>query len=103
VLSYTFTLTNTGNYTDSFTLYVYGLWSSTLPGGDSTGPLAAGASTKVTVNVTVPADVSNGEISRTTLRATSNLSTLVRKSSYVTSTALVTAPVYTTMIPILRK
>jgi hypothetical protein len=103
VLNYTFTITNTGNYTDSFTLYVYGIWTSTLPGGDNTGPVAAGASVKVTVSVAVPSDVSDGDYCKTTLRVTSDLDHTVRKSTNVTSTALVTAPVYTTMIPILRK
>ena len=41
VVSYEFTITNTGDYTDTFALGLTGLWTATLPGGSNTGPLAA--------------------------------------------------------------
>jgi hypothetical protein len=103
IISYTFIVTNTGNYTDTFTLYAYGIWTSTLPGGDSTGPLAPGAVAAVVVEVAVPPGVAEGDQCRTTLRATSELSHTVRDSAYVTSTAIVVPPVYYNLLPLVRK
>ena len=87
VVSYEFTVTNTGDYTDTFALGVTGVWTATLPGGDNTGPLAAGASTTVTVLVTVPEGVADGDFDVTTLKITSQLDTSIWATADVTTTA----------------
>jgi hypothetical protein len=103
VVSYEFQVTNTGDYTDSFNLQVSGLWTATLPGGDNTGPLAPGETTSVTVWVTVPAGAADGEVDVTTLTITSVLDPLITASAEVTTTATVPPPVYTILMPIIRR
>ena len=52
-LTHTFTVKNNGNYTDTFDLAISGeTWTTTGPG--SVGPLGAGASQAVAVEVTIP-------------------------------------------------
>lgn len=87
VVSYEFEVTNTGNYTDSFAIGISGVWEVVLPGGDNTGPLAPGASTTVTVLVTVPQGASNGDTDVTTFKITSQLDTSVWTYKDVTTTA----------------
>ncbi len=103
VVSYEFQVTNTGDYNDSFTLEVSGLWTATLPGGDHTNPLAPGESTAVTVLVTVPAGALDGEVDLTTLTITSVLDPGITASADVTTTATVPPPVYTILMPIIRR
>ncbi len=103
VVSYEFLVTNTGDYHDSFALEVSGAWAATLPGGDNTGPLAAGESITVTVLVTVPEGVSNGELDVTTLMVTSDLDPTVMASAEVTTTAIVPPSMYFVMMPIIRR
>ncbi len=86
---YQFTVTNTGDYTDSFTLSLAGIWTATLPAGDNTGLLAPGASATVTVLVQVPGDVERGASEVTTLTATSDLDPAISASAEVTTTAIV--------------
>ena len=64
-----------------------GVWTATLPGGSNTGPLAAGASTTVTVLVTVPEGVADGDFDVTTLKITSQLDTSIWTTADVTTTA----------------
>jgi uncharacterized membrane protein len=101
VVSYEFQVTNTGDYTDSFSLGVSGLWSASLPGGDNTGPLAPGESTAVIVLVTVPEGASDGEVDVSTLTITSDLDPTVTASAGVTTTAITSPPMYFIMMPII--
>ncbi len=98
VLSYEFEVTNTGDYTDTFSLGWEGAWQVSLPGGTSTGPLSPGASTTVTVLVTVPGDVVDGATDVTILTATSGLDPLVTGSAQVTSIADVMYYIYLPLI-----
>lgn len=100
VISYTFTVTNTGNYTDSFALGLTGVWTATLPGGSNTGPLAAGASKTMTVLVQVPEGASDGDFDVTTLKITSQLDTSVYATADVKSTAFV---IYTNLLPMIHR
>lgn len=100
VLSYKFTVTNTGDYTDSFALAVSGVWTATLPGGDNTGLMDAGASIPVTVLVTVPGGVTNGDFDVTTLKVTSLLDPAIWKTADVTTTALVRCY---NLLPLIRR
>jgi hypothetical protein len=87
VISYEFTITNTGNYTDSFALTLFGTWPDVLPGGNNTGPVATGASVKVVVLVTIPTGVNEGDKSVTILRATSDINHSTRATGRVTTWA----------------
>jgi hypothetical protein len=87
LVAYEFTVTNSGDYTDTFSLEVSGVWPASLPGGDTTGALAAGASVGVTVLVEVPEAVSPGATDVTTLMVTSGLDPAVFAEVQVTTTA----------------
>jgi YVTN family beta-propeller protein len=63
---YTVTLTNEGNYTDTFTLEVSGLWPADVSAED-TGPLAAGESMAFQIEVTVPISATYGMSDTTTI------------------------------------
>jgi hypothetical protein len=103
VLSYTFVVTNTGNYTDTFSLSLYGLWPDSLPGGNSTGPMAPGSSMTVVVEVTIPVDAWNGEQVRTSLRAMSSIDRNARDLEHVTSTAIGGSSSYNILLPFINK
>ncbi len=98
VVSYEFTVTNTGDYTDSFALDASGVWTATLPGGTSLGPLAPGASATVVVLVEVPEVAVPGEWDVTTLLVTSVLDPQVSTTGLVTTTATLVR-----MLPIVSK
>jgi hypothetical protein len=72
-VKYLFTVTNTGNYTDTFTMTASGVWEATLPGGQTTGPVGAGKSVTVTLEVTIPNGSVGLESDVTTLSVTSAL------------------------------
>jgi len=76
------------------------VWTATLPGGENTGLLAAGASTTVTVLVQVPEDVSQGDSDVTVLNVTSDLDHTVYALSSVTTTAILR---YYIHLPIITK
>ncbi|OGN92500.1 MAG: hypothetical protein A2Z71_10350 [Chloroflexi bacterium RBG_13_50_21] len=99
-LTYEFVVTNTGNYTDSFALAVSGVWTASLPGGENTEPLAAGAGITVTVLVEIPEGVSDGDIDVTTLKITSILDSAEYALADVTTTAIVR---YYTLLPLIRR
>ncbi len=103
VVSYDFTVTNTGDYTDSFALAASGVWTTTLPGGENTVPLAPGAVTNVVVLVTVPQGAADGDVDLTTLTIASALDPTVSASAGVTTTASVPPPVFSILLPIIRK
>ncbi len=100
VVSYEFTVTNTGDYTDSFALAASGVWTATLPSGDNTGPLAPGAVITVTVLVTVPEGIADGDFDVTTLKVTSILDSSVWQTATVTTTAKV---MFYSLLPLIRK
>jgi uncharacterized repeat protein (TIGR01451 family) len=69
---YTFSLTNTGTLSDSFTLALDGsLWDTALS-SEVVGPLAPGTSGAVQVRVSVPPGTALGASDQVTLQATSN-------------------------------
>ena len=100
VISYEFTITNTGDYTDSFALAASGVWTATLPGGGNTEPLAPGANMIVTVLVTIPEGVARGDFDVTTLKVTSILDSSVWQTATVTTTAKV---IYNNLLPLVRR
>ncbi len=67
---YTLTVTNEGNFTDSFDLAATGNWPANLS-ASSTGPLVAGASSVLTLAVQVPSDAIPGQTDTTTVVARS--------------------------------
>ena len=85
VVEYVFTLTNTGNYTDTFTLEVTGTWMAYLPDGSTTGPLGAGENITVTLLVTIPLSAPAGAPEVTTLTAASTLDDSVVASANATT------------------
>ena len=82
--SYQVTLTNTGKLPDSYTLALSGAtWTSQLA-AITVGPLAAGAFTTVTVNVTAPNELEGSD--KVTLLVTSqNINALVQEVSLTTT------------------
>ncbi len=84
VITYSLTLQNMGNSEDTATLsYADNLWAVNLPQTSFT--LAAGASTTVTADVTIPSDAVNAATDSVTITATSEGGTGV--SSVLTTTA----------------
>ncbi len=73
-LIYTLTVTNHGNYTDTFTLAVSGVWTATLS-DNSTGPLGANESMALTLEVIIPLDASPGQFDVAGVTVTSTLDT----------------------------
>jgi hypothetical protein len=98
VLAYTFTLTNTGSFTDTFSLSASGVWTATLPGGATTGLLGAGQSITVTVLVAIPMDAMPGDTDVTVLTATSGVNANVSVSANAT-----TLVYYRNYLPVLTK
>ncbi len=102
-LSYQFTLTNTGEFTDSFTLEVSGVWTTTLEGADNTGLLGPGTSKAITVLVTVPEGVVDGDTDVATLTAASDQDVAITASAQVTSTARVVPSGFKILMPIITR
>ena len=71
VVTYTFTLTNTGNSSDSYAISITGATWSTVANPTTVGPVAAGASATVQVQVTVPSNAVDGTSDTATVTATS--------------------------------
>jgi len=71
-VSYTFTLTNTGNFTDTFHLSVSGVWPFEVP-DPIVGPIGPGVSTPITLLVTVPLGIEYNASDVSTLTVTSGL------------------------------
>ena len=86
-VSYTLTVTNTGNASDSFNLTVSSTTWTTGVLPTSVGPLAAGGSTTVTVTVSIPAGAAGEATDAATITATSVGSSTASDSSTVTTTA----------------
>jgi uncharacterized membrane protein len=84
-VTYVFTVTNVGDYRDSYTLTVEGFWPATLS-VSNTGPLAPGASSTVSLTVHVPTDIADGDQAVTTLMAISGWDGDVTASTHATTT-----------------
>jgi choice-of-anchor B domain-containing protein len=83
-LNYTFTVTNTGDYTDTYTLEANGVWDPSLSASD-TGVLAAGVSFGFTLTVTVPISYTGTVSDVTNLLATSGLDPLTTATTSATT------------------
>jgi N-acetylneuraminic acid mutarotase len=87
VAEYNLTLSNTGNFTDTFDLAFAGnAWAVTLPVTQTT--LAAGTSLEVTVQVLVPVGAADGDQDSVTITATSQGDPTVTASGELTTTAV---------------
>jgi len=87
-ITYTLTLYNTGNVTDSYAITgsVAGRpWTTQWPG--SAGPVAGGRSVQFNVTVHISSTATNGEWSRATITATSQGDKSKRDTSVLTTTA----------------
>ena len=86
-ITYTHILTNTGNYTDTFSITSSSSqgWASVQPTGLIT--LSAGATTTVKVTVTVPANAISGTVESTAVTVTSQADNSVKVTAADTTTA----------------
>jgi hypothetical protein len=84
---YTLTVTNLGNYTDTFSLEASGLWTP-RPSVGSTGPLGVGESFVFTLEVAIPASADEGSSDLATVTAQSEFDPGVSSSAEATTTAL---------------
>jgi hypothetical protein len=85
-VAYVLEVSNTGSYTDTFTLSASGVWAAALS-TVSTGALGAGESASVTLVVTIPGDAASGASDVTTVTAVSGLDGGVAASVAVTTEA----------------
>jgi uncharacterized membrane protein len=83
---YTFTLTNEGNYADSFNLEASGAWPATLS-AETTGLLGVGESYVFTLSVAIPAAADEGNSDMTTITARSQYDSEVWDSAEAITTA----------------
>lgn len=85
-VSFTLTVTNAGNTTDSYTITVTGnAWTTTPPA--SVGPVLASGTADFTVTVAIPADASEGDSDAATIKVTSQSSSTQSATAIVTTTA----------------
>lgn len=84
---YTLTVTNEGNYTDTFQLSAGGVWTPTLS-TDTAGPLAPGEVFTFTLDVAIPAGAAGGSTDMTTVTATSGWDASIWATAQVTTTAV---------------
>lgn len=89
-VTYTITLTNTGNITDTFNLEIVSGWVA-VPSGTSFN-LAAGAGTNITVAVTIPAGANEGDSEMTMVTVASAGNPSVSAMVHLTTTAGMTQP-----------
>lgn len=102
-VSYTLTVTNSGNVADSFTLTVDGIWAATVD-PVTTQSLAPGESATLEVIVTVPDDAEAGDVDLTTVTATSVGDDSVSDTAQLTTTATVdVTPGYVRYFPVIGK
>jgi uncharacterized membrane protein len=85
-LTYTLTITNLGNISDTFDISLISSdWSSQAP--LAVGPLAAGEATQVTVIIYVPLEAHSGDTSLITVTFTSQGNPLVQQAMELTAAA----------------
>jgi len=91
-ITFTVTVTNTGNVEDSYNLNASNSenWSTSLQ--SSVGPIEPGASTNVTLRITIPPTAENGDSTTATVTATSWENSEVSDSDTCTARAVVGAP-----------
>jgi hypothetical protein len=96
-------LTNTGNRTDTFSLgYMGNQWDVHLPLNQET--LAAGESIHVSVEVTIPADATDGQMDVATITATSHADPAVADSIELTTTTTAgTSSDFQLYLPVMTK
>ena len=97
-ISYTFTVTNTGDYTDTFTMSDSGLWATVVSPG-SVGPLGPGEYGLVGLTVSIPMTTTGAIQDTTILTATSQLDAGVNSST----TATTIKQVYQNFLPVMRR
>jgi uncharacterized membrane protein len=89
VVTYTYEITNTGDYTDSFALAINSTWTATLSAA-STGELGVGEGYTVTLEVVIPLDAVGGESDLATLTVTSGLDAAISASATAETTVAIT-------------
>jgi len=88
-VTFTVTITNEGNVTDTYTLSKSDTAGWTLDLPSSSGSLAPGASVDKTLTVTIPATAENGDSTTVTVTATSTENTVVSASNTCTARAVI--------------
>lgn len=86
-VSYAFTLANTGDFTDTYSLEVSSGWASTLS-AMTTGPISPGEQFTVLITTTVPADAPMYASDQAILTATSGFSRAIFDQASAVTTAL---------------
>ena len=84
IVTYTLTLTNSGNITDVFSFTADSIWTATVP---APMILAAGASADAVVTVLIPADAAGGASDTAVVTATSTGNNTLTAESSLTTTA----------------
>jgi uncharacterized membrane protein len=88
-VSYTLTVTNTGNISDSYDVDISGhAWTTNAPA--QIGPLMAGESTAFNVEVTVPSTAVDGETDTATVVVTSQSDAGVSEAAVLTTEVILT-------------
>jgi uncharacterized membrane protein len=85
-VSYTFTLTNTGNVADTFAISATGVWTTQLSAASSV-ELLPGDSFTFNLDVTVPGNAQHGQQDIAQVTVQSGYEPTVQASAYVTTTA----------------
>jgi len=85
---YTLTVTNNGNVPDTFTVAVSGNAWTTTPAPSPIGPIAAGGTGELTVNVVIPGAAADGASDAATIALTSQGDGTATDSSTLTTTAV---------------
>jgi len=99
-VTYTFTLTNTGNVADTFAISTTGVWTAQLSAASS-GELLPGESFVFTLQVTVPTDAQAGQQDTAQVIVQSGYMPTVQASAYVTTTAYL--PYNQLWLPLIKK
>jgi len=85
-VTYPYTIANTGDYTDTYTLSVSGLWAAMLSSA-SIGPIPPGGNAAFDLSVSVPLGAGEGESDLSTLTAVSSLDSDIHAAVTATTTA----------------